>query len=160
MTTLVTICGSMRFYDLMLTVAAEETRAGRIVLLPHAVVQPEHQGSALKVMLDRLHREKIDLSDRIIVVSDQTGYYGTSTAGEIGYACAQGKAVDYRRVTTSDAAPETVPCGFGCGYLALSEADLNGHEAQCDNAWIDLPTPRPVRSTRRSAISQHSGGER
>lgn len=31
-----------------------------------------------------------------------------------------------------DALSESVPCGFGCGYLADSETDLNEHEADCD----------------------------
>jgi hypothetical protein len=88
----------MRFYDQMLTVAADETRAGRIVLLPHAVIQPDDQGSDMKAMLDRLHREKIDLSDRIIVVSDHSGYYGTSTRGEIDYARSNDKPVTFFQV--------------------------------------------------------------
>lgn len=53
-----------------------------------------------------------------------------------------------------DAVSHTVPCGFGCGYLADSEADLDEHEAECDNAaWLgsvaDVPAPRRVGSVRR-----------
>lgn len=33
--------------------------------------------------------------------------------------------------STSDEMPHTVPCIWGCGYLAESEADLNDHELSC-----------------------------
>jgi hypothetical protein len=128
----VTICGSMRFYDQMLTVAADETRAGNIVLMPFAVVAPDDQDTDLKSMLDRLHREKLDLSCRVIVVSDQSGYYGVSTASEIDYAELLGTPVTYWRVT-SGSALHTVPCGWGCGFLATSEDELNEHEPACEH---------------------------
>lgn len=86
MVEVVTLCGSMRFLALMLDVAAEETTAGRIVLAPFAVVAAEDQGSELKARLDALHRHKIDMAARVLVVTDATGYYGTSTRGEIAYA--------------------------------------------------------------------------
>jgi hypothetical protein len=45
-----------------------------------------------------------------------------------------------------------VLCGFGCGYLADSEADLDDHETRCDHAELpmvsDLPAPRPTTSIR------------
>lgn len=94
MAEVVTLCGSMRFLALMLDVAAEQTAAGRIVLAPFAVVAAEDQGSELKVMLDALHRRKIDMADRVLVVTDATGYYGTSTRGEIAYAAERGIPVE------------------------------------------------------------------
>jgi hypothetical protein len=94
----VTLCGSMRFLPQMLHVAAEETLAGAIVLAPFAVVPATEQDGEVKARLDELHRRKIDLADRVIVVSDASGYYGTSTRGEIDYAAAHGKPVTLRRV--------------------------------------------------------------
>lgn len=103
MSMIVTICGSMRFFDLMLKAAADETAAGNIVLAPFSVVAPEGRpGSEFKAMLDRLHREKIDMSERIIVVSDETGYVGDSTTSEIFHAEAQGKRVDVRKLTREE----------------------------------------------------------
>jgi 8-oxo-dGTP diphosphatase len=93
-TEVVTLCGSMRFLPLMLDVAAEETAAGRIVLAPFAVVAPEDQDSEFKAMLDALHRRKIDKADRVLVVTDATGYYGTSTRAEIAYATERGIPVE------------------------------------------------------------------
>lgn len=91
----VTICGSMRFRELMLRVAEQETAAGHIVLMPFSVVPPAEQAGEFKAMLDQLHRRKIDLSDRVIVVHDETGYYGDSTRGEIEYATEHRKAVSF-----------------------------------------------------------------
>lgn len=88
---LVTLCGSMRFYDRMLTVAAAETAAGRIVLAPFCVVDPVDQTGDLKERLDELHRHKIDLADEVVVVTDDTGYLGDSTRAEIRYAEMLGK---------------------------------------------------------------------
>jgi hypothetical protein len=90
----VTICGSMRFYDDMLAVAAKETANGAIVLMPHAIVAPADQDGDVKIALDALHRRKIDMSNRVIVVT-RAGYVGTSTAGEITYAEMAGKPVTY-----------------------------------------------------------------
>lgn len=90
----VTICGSMRFYDDMLTVAARETIGGAIVLMPHAVIAPDDQDGDVKTALDSLHRKKIDKSNRVVVVT-RDGYVGTSTAGEITYAEKTGKPVTY-----------------------------------------------------------------
>lgn len=90
---IVTICGSMRFLDQMLQVAADETAKGNIVLAPFSVVAPEHQASAFKAMLDRLHAEKIDMAEQIVVVTNQHGYVGDSTRREMGYALSIGKTM-------------------------------------------------------------------
>ncbi|MEU2043619.1 hypothetical protein [Nocardia niwae] len=91
----VTLCGSMRFHAHMLTVAAELTDAGVIVLAPFRVVAPADQDSAAKTRLDELHRRKIDMADWIVVVTDESRYIGESTRGEIGYATRLGKQIDW-----------------------------------------------------------------
>lgn len=56
------------------------------------------------------------------------------------------------RESAADGEPDTVPCGFGCGYLADSEADLDAHEAGCDTPCpppaVDVPQPRKARRVR------------
>lgn len=47
-----------------------------------------------KEMLDRMHKEKIDLSDFIVVVDDNN-YVGSSTKSEISYAAKQGKEIQW-----------------------------------------------------------------
>lgn len=97
MARIVTICGSMRFFPQMMEVAADETAKGHIVLAPFSVVAKEHQDSDFKRMLDRLHREKIDMAtEPIIVVTNQDGYVGESTRAEMVYAAQQGKTWDVR----------------------------------------------------------------
>lgn len=100
----VTICGSMRFYHQMLTVAEELTLDGFIVLTPfvrkHEFMEADvnHPGNVVE-KLDAQHKRKIDLASGIVVVSDETGYYGDSTRSEIAYAQSHFKTVAYRRIS-------------------------------------------------------------
>jgi hypothetical protein len=87
-----TICGSMRYFDLMLTTAEEYTANGWIILMPFKVVGPEEQATPLKEMLDIMHYAKIDMSDAIIVVGE---YQGRSTNNEIAHAANHGKGIIY-----------------------------------------------------------------
>ena len=101
---IVTLCGSTRFYDAFQQANYERTMAGEIVLsvgfYPHAKAEHGHgegvsHDSAEKVSLDELHKRKIDLADEVLIVSDETGYFGESTQGEIRYALEHGKPVKY-----------------------------------------------------------------
>lgn len=98
------LCGSTRFYDAFQAANYDLTMAGEIVLsvgfYPHAKAQHGHgegvgHDSSEKVALDELHKRKIDLAGYVLVVSDETGYFGQSTAGEIAYAVAHGKPVRF-----------------------------------------------------------------
>ena len=100
---IVTLCGSMRFFGEMLQVAAEETVAGNVVLAPFSVVATADQGGDLKRQLDELHLRKIDLAERIIVVTNGDGYIGDSTRREMAYALSTGKAVSVRDFPDADA---------------------------------------------------------
>ena len=97
---IVTICGSMKFYDQMLQVAAELTLDDCIVLTPFCVVAPDQQAEAVKEQLDELHLRKIDMAFRVIVVTNQDGYIGDSTRREMAYALSKGKQVDVREFRT------------------------------------------------------------
>jgi hypothetical protein len=101
---IVCLCGSTRFYDAFQAANYERTMAGEIVLsvgfYPHAKAEHGHgegvgHDSAEKVSLDELHKRKVDLADYVLVVSDETGYFGESTAGEIAYAVAQDKPIRF-----------------------------------------------------------------
>jgi hypothetical protein len=89
-----TICGSMRYYGMMLRKAEELTRQGWIVLMPFADVRllemPEAELSHIKSTLDRMHFIKIDMSNAIHVVGL---HRGESTMREIEYARSHGKKV-------------------------------------------------------------------
>lgn len=89
----VTICGSMRFRPAMHKAAQHLSRNGFIVLMPFVTIDPDEQATSLdKLMLDQMHRAKIDLSGSIHVVNPH-GYIGESTRGEIVYAHSTGKGV-------------------------------------------------------------------
>lgn len=100
----VCLCGSTRFYDAFQEANYDLTMEGAIVLsvgfYPHSKAEHGHgegvgHDSAEKVALDELHKRKIDLADSVLVVSDETGYFGESTKGEIEYAQSVGKPVRF-----------------------------------------------------------------
>lgn len=109
----VCLCGSMRFHNEMHDIAVHESLCGRIVLMPHVNLRrgdvqvwcddTEQATAWVKAALDRLHKQKIDLADTVIVVTDTAGYIGESTRSEIAYARSQGKPVQYWRwqITTT-----------------------------------------------------------
>lgn len=89
----VTICGSGRFRVEIEHVTRELLLEGAVVLAPEVFTGPIDD--TLKAELDRAHRVKIALADRVIVVA-RNGYIGESTASEIVYATDAGKTVEYR----------------------------------------------------------------
>jgi hypothetical protein len=98
------LCGSTRFYDQFQRANYDLTMRGEIVLsvgfYPHATAEHGNgegvgRDSAEKTALDELHKRKIDLADYVLVVSDETGYFGESTEGEIRYAAEHGKPVRF-----------------------------------------------------------------
>ena len=84
---IVTICGSTRFKKEIEAVAHDLTLQGHIVLAPHVFhhMEDEEMPMELKIRLDNLHKEKINMSDAIFVVN-VNGYIGESTYGEIDWA--------------------------------------------------------------------------
>lgn len=87
----VCICGSMRFYPQMLKVAEAETAAGRIVLMPFVTKGDTQRVTRVdEDMLDLMHREKITMSDEVILITDMNEYVGDSTQNELKYACVMG----------------------------------------------------------------------
>lgn len=98
---IVTLCGSTRFKDTFNAVNAEMTMAGTLVIslgvFGHTDM-PDRDwstgGSGEKVALDELHKRKIDLADRVLVIN-VNGYIGDSTRSEIEYAKKIGRPVTY-----------------------------------------------------------------
>jgi hypothetical protein len=81
----VTICGSMRYFDEMLTYAHGFTHDGYIVLMPFVVKQGQKSDPDENIgnMLDDMHKRKIDMSDLVAIVGS---HRGESTTSEIAYA--------------------------------------------------------------------------
>ena len=91
----VTLCGSTRFKEDFERINRELTLAGNIVI---SVGCFGHMGDTFteeqKVMLDDIHKRKIDMADAIYVIN-RDGYIGSSTKSEIAYAKAHDKQVIY-----------------------------------------------------------------
>lgn len=100
--TIVVLCGSTRFKEEINATNARLTLAGDLVIslgvfghidMPDARLW-ETGSSPTKIMLDDLHKRKIDLADEILVIN-VGGYIGESTRSEIEYAEKIGCAVTY-----------------------------------------------------------------
>ena len=91
----ITLCGNTRFKEDFERINKELTLADNIVL---SVGCFGHAGDTLtdsqKLMLDIMHKRKIDMSDAIYVIN-KNGYLGSSTKLEIAYAETMGKEVIY-----------------------------------------------------------------
>lgn len=91
----ITLCGSSRFKEDFERINKELTLAGNIVI---SLGVWGHSGDTFtdeqKVMLDDIHKRKIDMADAIYVIN-KDGYIGSSTRSEIKYAVTRGKQVIY-----------------------------------------------------------------
>lgn len=98
---IVCICGSTRFMAEMADADRELTAGGHIVVRPGCDMKTPHplwadpvDAERIKVALEGLHRAKIRIADRILVVNPG-GYIGKSTRAEIEYAESLGLPVDF-----------------------------------------------------------------
>ena len=94
---IITLCGSTRFKDEFIEKQKRLTLEGNIVI---SVGLFGHSGDEevwsqdTKIMLDDMHKRKIDLADEIFVIN-VGGYIGSSTQSEIEYAIKINKKVMY-----------------------------------------------------------------
>ena len=97
---IVCLCGSTRFVETFNEYRKKFTYDGCIVLSIEIVTSqskkddPQFINSELKLMLDELHKRKIDLADEVFVLN-VGGYIGDSTRSEIEYATKHGKPIKY-----------------------------------------------------------------
>ena len=100
----ITLCGSTKFKDEYLKAQKKLTLEGNIVisvgLFGHSGDTEVWEGMSedtmtkTKVMLDDMHKRKIDMADEIFVIN-VNGYIGESTKSEIEYARSTGKEIKY-----------------------------------------------------------------
>lgn len=98
------LCGSTKFKDEFLREQKRLTLEGNIVisvgLFGHSgdtevwENMTEGELTKTKIMLDDMHKRKIDMADEIFVIN-KNGYIGESTRSEIEYAIKTGKKVNY-----------------------------------------------------------------
>lgn len=87
---IITLCGSTRFKEEFNKVNLELTLNDYIVLSVGSFLHSDKELSdritpEVKIMLDRLHKEKIYISKSIVVIN-KNGYVGESTKSEIEFA--------------------------------------------------------------------------
>ena len=100
----ITLCGSTRFKDAFIEAQKRLTLEGNIVisvgLFGHSGDNEVWEGmdeytlTRTKIMLDDMHKRKIDMADEIYVINVD-GYIGESTKSEVAYALEHGKPVQY-----------------------------------------------------------------
>lgn len=105
----IALCGSTRFKEAFLEAQKRLTLEGNIVisvgLFGHSGDEEVWEGMSedtltkTKIMLDDMHKRKIDMADEIFVINVGR-YIGESTRSEIAYAHSTGKAVRYLEETT------------------------------------------------------------
>jgi hypothetical protein len=94
---IVVLCGSTRFWQTFQDESLRLTLEGRIYLSVGAMTASDKDHGITaeqKVMLDELHKRKIDLADRVHVLN-VGGYVGDSTRSEIEYATMLGKPITW-----------------------------------------------------------------
>ena len=132
----VCICGSTRFEQETKRKAEELTLQGEIVLMVNCwskkdkLHEPQNPlDETIKEMLDKIHKEKIRMSDYIFVMN-VGGYWGKSTQSEIEYANKIGIPIKYLEP------PEYKKC-YLCGEVSK---EINGVLA-CGGLALDRNKP-------------------
>lgn len=92
----ITICGSYKFKKEMVLAAEKLTLEGNCVLMPNELSRSSKDDYSKEeaLIIDKMHKEKIKLSDAIFVVNVD-GYIGSSTKSEIEYAKNLNKEIMY-----------------------------------------------------------------
>lgn len=92
---IITICGSYKFKKEMIYIAEKQTLQGNCVLMPNELTKRKENYTEQEIVLiDQMHKEKIKISDAILVV-DVDNYIGNSTKKEIKYAKCLNKEIIY-----------------------------------------------------------------
>lgn len=93
---IITVCGSNKFTKEMTEITEKMTFKGNCMLTPIELMKSTKDAYTKDemMMLDKMHKEKIRISDAILVVNIND-YIGNSTKSEIEYAKSLNKEVLY-----------------------------------------------------------------
>ena len=94
---IITVCGSLKFYKEMMEITEKMELQGNCMLVPIYNPSKANKDDFTEeeaLMLDKMHKEKIKLSDAILVVN-VNGYIGSSTKSEIEFAKSLNKEIIY-----------------------------------------------------------------
>lgn len=92
----ITVCGSYKYKNEMKEITEKMALKGNCMLTPIELTKPNKEAYTKEeaLMIDKMHKEKIKLSNAILVVN-VGGYIGNSTKSEIEYAKSLNKEVLY-----------------------------------------------------------------
>lgn len=94
---IITVCGSLRFVKEIMEISEKLELQGNCMLTPICNLSNPSKDCYTEqeiLMLGKMHKEKIKLSDAILVVN-VNGYIGNSTRKEIEFAKALNKEILY-----------------------------------------------------------------
>lgn len=93
---IIAVCGSLRFMKEIMEITEKMELQGNCMLSPIYPTNPDKDAYTDEevLMLDKMHKEKIKISDAILVVN-VNNYIGSSTKSEIEYAKSLGKEIIY-----------------------------------------------------------------
>lgn len=93
---IITVCGSYKFKNEMIEVTEKMALKGNCMITPIELTKPNKEAYTKDeaIMLGKMHKEKIKLSDAILVVN-VNGYIGDSTNSEVEYAKSLNKEILY-----------------------------------------------------------------
>lgn len=93
---IITVCGSYKFKKEMTEITEKMALKGNCMITPIELTKTDKDAytSNEALMFDKMHKEKIKLSDAILVVN-VNGYIGNSTNSEIEYAKTLNKEILY-----------------------------------------------------------------
>lgn len=92
----ITVCGSLRFMKEMMEITEKMDLQGNCMLSPVYPARPDKSDYTDEelAMLDKMHKERIKLSDAVLVVNADN-YIGSSTKREIEFAESLKKEIIY-----------------------------------------------------------------
>lgn len=92
----ITVCGSLKFMKEIMNISEKMELQGNCMLTPIYPTNSDKDAYTddQALMLDKMHKEKIKLSDAILVVN-VNGYIGSSTKSEIEFAKELNKEIMY-----------------------------------------------------------------
>ena len=93
---IITVCGSLKFKEEMIKIAVEMELRGNCVITPIYPTNSDKDAYTNEqiLVLNEMHKEKIRLSDAILVVN-VNGSIGSSTRSEIEFAKGLNKEIIY-----------------------------------------------------------------
>jgi hypothetical protein len=93
---IITLCGSTKFKNTFMELNQYLTLHNKIILMPGVFCHADNItiNENEKEELDKLHKEKILMSDAIVVINN-ANYIGESTKSEIDYAKENNKLIVY-----------------------------------------------------------------